>query len=523
MTMQKRRDALAHAAVFLGHEEAQEAQFAHLVEGLAGEAAGLVDLGGLGGELFAGELPNHFLHLQVAHRQTKIHDKALFSVIRNPTYRIPSLRGAQRRSNLGVARTEIERARNSPGPEIPHFRCPGCNATYSSVDCSMKGPTSMSTLQQYFDETHDAFRESARTFIAREILPHLDEWEDAELFPKDLYKKAADAGFLGLGYPEEYGGTACDVFHRVALTEEFCRPGSLGLVAGLFSLNIAIPPILALGNESQKQRFAVPVFAGEKIAALGITEPNAGSDVANIQTRAVRQGDYYIVNGAKTFITSGCRADILTTAVRTGGEGAGGISLLVIESNTPGYSVANKIRKMGWDASDTAEIVFQDCKVPVENLLGEEGQGFTGIMRNFQDERLSMAVMAHAAAETAYEEALKYTRERNAFGRPLTGFQVTRHKLVDMLTLVTAAKEFNYRVAAKMEAGEYPVAEVSMAKNFACQVCDKVVYDAVQLHGGYGFAREYKVERLYRDTRILSLGGGTTEIMKEIVAKWLQI
>lgn len=381
----------------------------------------------------------------------------------------------------------------------------------------------MSNKIDYFDATHEAMRASARTFLAREVIPHLNQWEDDELFPRELYAKAAGAGFLGLGYPEEYGGVPCDQFHRIAMTEEFCRPGSLGLVAGLFSLNIALPPILALGTEAQKQRFVPPVLAGEKIAALAITEPNAGSDVANIQTRAVRVGDHYIVNGAKTFITSGCRADFITTAVRTGGDGAGGVSLLVIESDTPGFKVANKIRKMGWNASDTAELVFEDCRVPAENLLGEEGNGFAGIMRNFQDERLSMAVMAHAAAETAYEEALRYTKERSAFGRPLTGFQVTRHKLVDMATLVTAAKEFNYRVAAKMQAGEYPVAEVSMAKNFACHICDKVCYDAVQLHGGYGFAREYKVERLYRDTRILSLGGGTTEIMKEIIAKWLQI
>lgn len=381
----------------------------------------------------------------------------------------------------------------------------------------------MANGSSYFDETHDAMRASARAFLAREVIPFVDQWEDDELFPRDLYKKAADAGFLGLGYPEEYGGVPCDQFHRVAMTEEFCRVGSLGLVAGLFSLNIAIPPILTLGSEAQKRRFVPPVLAGEQIAALAITEPNAGSDVANIQTRAVRDGDHYVVNGAKTFITSGCRADYVTAAVRTGGEGAGGVSLLVIPSNAPGFQVANKIRKMGWNASDTAELVFQDCRVPVENLLGDEGNGFAGIMRNFQDERLSLAVMAHAAAETAYEEALRYTKERTAFGRALTGFQVTRHKLVDMATLVTAAKEFNYRVAALMQAGEYPVVEVSMAKNFACQVCDKVCYDAVQLHGGYGFAREYKVERLYRDTRILSLGGGTTEIMKEIIAKWLQL
>ena len=369
--------------------------------------------------------------------------------------------------------------------------------------------------QQYFDETHEGMRDSARKFIAQENAPHLNELGGRRApSHAELYNKAAEAGFLGLGYPEEYGGVECDLFHRIAMTEEFIKAGSIGLVAGLFSLNIAVPPILALGTEEQKQRFVPPVLAGEKVAALGITEPNAGSDVANIQTRAERDGDHYVVNGAKTFITSGCRADLLTTAVRTGGPGSDGVSLLVIESDTPGYTVANKIRKMGWDASDTAELVFEDCRVPVENLLGGEGAGFPGIMSNFQDERISMAVMAHAAAERAYECALQYTREREAFGRPLTGFQVTRHKLVDMLTQVTVAKEFNYRVAAKMAAGEYPVAEVSMAKNFACDVADKVCYEAVQLHGGYGYAREYLVERIYRDTRILSLGGGTTEIMK---------
>lgn len=378
-------------------------------------------------------------------------------------------------------------------------------------------------MQRYFDETHEALRDSVRKFIAREITPYLDAWEDEELIPRDLYCKAAEQGFLGLGYPEELGGTPADKFHGIAMTEEFIRTGSLGLVASLFSLGIGLPPIFALGTEEQKRRFIPPVLAGEKISALAITEPNAGSDVANIQTRAERDGDAYIVNGAKTFITSGCRADYITTAVRTGGEGHAGISLLVIESSTPGFKVAKKLRKMGWNASDTAELVFDNCRVPAENLLGGEGQGFPGIMANFQNERLNLAVMAHAAAETAYDAAREYTRQREAFGRPLRGFQVTRHKLVDMATLVTIAKEFNYRVAAMMQAGEYPVAEVSMAKNFACSVADKVCYDAVQLHGGYGYAREFIVERLYRDTRILSLGGGTTEIMKEIIAKWLQL
>lgn len=379
-------------------------------------------------------------------------------------------------------------------------------------------------MQHYFDETHEAMRDTARKFIAREITPYIEEWEDNEEFPRELYKKAAEAGILGMGYPEEYGGFESDHFHRIAMSEEFIKgTASLGLVAGLFSLNIAAPPILALGTDEQKQRFLPPILAGEKVAALGITEPNAGSDVANIQTRAVRDGDHYLINGAKTFITSGCRADYVTTAVRTGGEGHAGVSLIVIESDTPGFKVANKIRKMGWNASDTAELVFEDCRVPAANLLGGEGEGFAGIMANFQAERLFMSVMGYAAAERAYELAFEYAHQREAFGRPLTGFQVNRHKLVDMATLVTVAKEFTYRVAAKMEAGEYPVAEVSMAKNFACDVADKVCYDAVQIHGGYGYAREYLVERLYRDTRILSLGGGTTEIMKEIIGKYLQI
>ena len=378
-------------------------------------------------------------------------------------------------------------------------------------------------VQQYFDESHNILRQSVRKFLEREVLPYIDEWEDKEEFPRELYSKAAEAGFLGLRCPEDLGGTPADVFHTIAFTEEFLRSGSVGLTSGIGSYGIAIPPILSMGTEEQKQRFIPPVLRGEKIAALGITEPDAGSDVASIRTRAVRDGDKYIVNGAKTFITSGCRADFVTTAVRTGGEGYGGVSLLVIETNTPGFQVARKIRKMGWNASDTAELAFEDCRVPVANLLGEEGRGFYGIMENFQYERLSLAVMAHQVAQIAYEESLRYAQTRQAFGKPLTGFQVTRHKLVDMATKIAAAREFNYRMAARMAEGENVVTEVSMAKNFACEVCDKVVYDAVQIHGGYGYAREYLVERLYRDARILSIGGGTTEIMKEIISKTLEI
>ncbi len=373
--------------------------------------------------------------------------------------------------------------------------------------------------QEYFTEEHQIFRASVRKFVEREIRPHIDRWEDEELFPVELYGKAVEAGLLGLEYPEAYGGTPCDKFMNVAYTEEMIRCGSVGLVAGLGSYSIAMPPVLNMGTEEQKQKFLVPVLKGEKIAALGITEPNAGSDVANIRTRAVREGDHYVVNGAKTFITSGCRAHFITTAVRTGGPGYKGISLLMIDSATPGFSVAKKIRKMGWNASDTAELSFEDCRVPAENILGGEGQGFLGIMINFQNERLALAVMAHAVAELALEESVKYAKTREAFGRTLSGFQVTRHKLVDMATRIEAAKQFNYRVAAKMEAGLDAIRDVSMAKNFACEVCDRVVFDAVQIHGGYGYAREYLVERLYRDSRILSIGGGATEIMKEIISK----
>jgi acyl-CoA dehydrogenase len=377
--------------------------------------------------------------------------------------------------------------------------------------------------EEYFTEEHQIFRTSVRKFVEKEISPHIDRWEDEELFPVELYRRCAAEGFLGIGYPETYGGTPCDRFMSIVYTEEMIRSGSVGLVAGLGSLNIAMPPVLHLGTEEQKRRFLVPVLKGKKISALGITEPDAGSDVANIRTRALRDGDHYVVNGAKTFITSGCRANFITTAVRTGEAGYKGVSLLVIDSATSGFSVAKKIRKMGWNASDTAELSFADCRIPAENLLGGEGQGFAGIMANFQDERLALAVMAHAVAALALEESIKYAKSREAFGRPLSGFQVTRHKLVDMATLVEVAREFNYRIAARLEAGKEAVKEVSMAKNFACQACDKVVYDAVQLHGGYGYAREYLIERLYRDSRILSIGGGTTEIMKEIIGKVAQL
>jgi len=377
----------------------------------------------------------------------------------------------------------------------------------------------MSNGLDYFTESHHILRQTVKRFVEREIKPYVDEWEEAEEFPRELYRKAAEVGLLGVPYPVEWSGFEADVFHEVVATEELIRSGSAGVAAGLNSHHIALPPIVALGTQEQKERFIPPVLRGEKIAALGITEPGGGSDVAAIRTRAVRDGDYYIVNGSKTMITSGTRADQVTLAVRTGGPVHKGISLLVVDTHTPGFSVSKKLKKMGWRPSDTGELSFQDVRVPVENLLGEEGMGFYGIMHNFQKERLHLCVMANTTAQLALEESLKYAKVREAFGRTLSGFQVTRHKLVDMATLVEASREFTYRVAAKIQAGEDAVKEISMAKIFATQICDKVCFDAVQIHGGYGYMREYLVERLYRDSRILSIGGGTTEIMKEIIAK----
>lgn len=375
------------------------------------------------------------------------------------------------------------------------------------------------TCQQYFTKAHDMVRRSVKEFVDKEVKPFIDEWEEAGSFPREIYKKAGDVGILGIGYPDACGGTPGDVFFTIAASEELMRSGSGGFVAGLGSLNIALPPILRRGTDEQKEKFVNPVIAGDRIAALAITEAGGGSDVSNLATTAVRDGDHYIVNGSKTFITSGTRADQITCAVRTGDPGAHGISMLVIESDTPGYSVSTPLKKTGWWASDTAEIFFDDCRVPVANRIGEENQGFYAIMENFQGERLSLAIMAYMTAQMAMEEAHGYAKERQAFGKPLVGFQVTRHKLVEMATLVEVAREYTWRVAARIDAGIDQIKEVSMAKNFACSVSDRVTYDAVQLFGGYGYMRGHLVERLYRDNRILSIGGGTTEIMKEIISK----
>lgn len=371
------------------------------------------------------------------------------------------------------------------------------------------------------DETHEHHRRNVLRFVESEITPHVVDWEEAGEFPRELYTKAARAGLLGVSFPEQYGGGGGDLLHGFVSTEAMLTAGSTGVAAGLGSLGIALPPVLFLGTEEQKQRFVPPVLAGEKIAALAITEPGAGSDVSAVSTRAERQGDRYVLNGSKLFITSGVRADFVSVLARTGPDPHGGLTFFIVEKGMPGFSVSRALKKTGWWASDTAELAFDNVEVPVENRIGDEGSGFIALMRNFQSERLGLAVMGHATAEIVLEDAVAYAKQRNAFGRPLVGFQVTRHKLAAMSTKVTIAKTFNYDLARRVMAGEYLVGETSMAKNYSSQIAIEVCYDAVQILGGTGFMRETRVERLSRDARLLTIGGGTTEIMNEIIAKRL--
>jgi acyl-CoA dehydrogenase len=378
----------------------------------------------------------------------------------------------------------------------------------------------MPAFHEYFDPSHQMVRDSVRRFVEREILPDIDAWEEAESFPRELYLTAGAAGILGIGYPEALGGShEGDLFAKVAASEELMRCGSGGLVAGLGSLDIGLPPIVKWARPEVRDRVVPQVLSGEKISALAITEPGGGSDVANLQTRAVRDGEFYRVSGSKTFITSGVRADFYTVAVRTGAPGFGGISLLLIEKGTPGFTVGRQLKKMGWWASDTAELFFDDCRVPLANLIGAENMGFACIMGNFQSERLALALMANMTSQLALEEALKWAREREAFGKPIGKFQVIKHRLAEMATALEVSREFTYRQAAKMAAGQSVIKEISMAKNFATDTSDRITTEAVQILGGSGYMRESLVERLYRDNRILSIGGGTREVMNEIISK----
>ncbi len=363
-----------------------------------------------------------------------------------------------------------------------------------------------------------ALRETVHTFTTREVLPHLEEWEECGEIPRSLHVTASSAGLLGVGFDESVGGSGGDALDSVVVTEQIMLSGgSGGLVAGLLTHGIALPHIVAAANPSHIDRFVRPVLAGQAIAALAVTEPDGGSDVAAIRTRAVRDGDSYLVNGSKTYITSGMRADFLTTVVRTGGNGHGGLSLLVIPTDAPGVS-RRALPKMGWQCSDTAEIAFSDVRVPASSLVGAEGSGFVQVATQFVDERIALAVQAYATAQRCLSLTLEWVRARETFGRPLASRQVVRHRLVEMYRQVDVARTYTRQVVLRHVAGEEVVAEAALAKNTAVAACDHVVDEAVQLHGGLGYMRGTEVERHYRDARILGIGGGATEVMTELVA-----
>jgi len=378
----------------------------------------------------------------------------------------------------------------------------------------------------YYTPEHEQFRESVRAFVAREMAPYANEWDEAETFPHELYRKAARAGLLGLGYPEEYGGTPCDIFYKLILAEEMARSGAGGVNASLKSHTIGSPPILAAGSAEMKRRVLPAVLAGEKISALAITEPSGGSDVASLKTTALRDGDHYVVNGSKIFITSGMRADYYTVAVRTNPEdrGAGGVSLLLIERDTPGFT-RTPLKKMGWWASDTAQLHFDNCRVPVSNLIGEENRGFRIVMRNFNSERIGMAAGAYGLQQVCLEDALSWARERRTFGLPLVERQVIRHKLVDMSiridTTRTMLEDLAWRVEHEAGDPKTLVAQLSMLKVHAMQSLQFCADTAVQILGGMGFMRGTRPERIYREVKVNMIGGGSEEIMKDLAAKQL--
>ncbi|MBO6608976.1 acyl-CoA dehydrogenase family protein [Altererythrobacter sp.] len=376
----------------------------------------------------------------------------------------------------------------------------------------------------HYDETHEAVCDSVRTFVSREIMPHVDTWEcDGEL-PRELHRKAAEAGVLGLGYPEEYGGSGTleqrgfDIFHSLVQSEELCRPGAGGIPASLMIHGIGLPPVLAAGSEELKQRIAPQVLSGEKIICLGITEPGGGSDVANLKTRAERRGDRYIVNGAKTLITSGMRADFVSLAVRTGDAGMGGVSLLLVELESEGVS-RTPLEKMGWHSSDTATIHFDDVEVPAENLIGPENAGFGAIMRNFNGERLGMAQQAAAYSRLCYEDALDWARERETFGRPLVTRQAIRHKLARMLQMIGATQAMIDHAAWTVKNECAFPGDFALLKVQATQTMEYCAREACQIMGGVSFVRGGRVERIYREVRVMAIGGGSEEIMYDLASR----
>ena len=368
-----------------------------------------------------------------------------------------------------------------------------------------------------------ALRETVRGFVNQEILPHLTQWERDGEIPRELHRKAGALGLLGASAPESAGGEGGDAVDSIVICEEMHQAGaSGGLFASLFTCGIAVPHLIAAGDQAQIEKWVKPTLRGEKIGSLAITEPGGGSDVGHLTTTAKRDGDHYVVNGAKTFITSGVRADFVVTAVRTGGSGAGGVSLLVIEKGTPGFTVSRKLEKMGWRASDTAELSFVDARVPVENLVGAENSGFAQIAQAFVSERVALAAQAYASAERCLELTLEWCRARETFGRPLISRQAVQNTVTEMARKIDVAKVYTHSVIERHMAGDGDlIAEVCFAKNTAVETGEWVANQAVQLFGGLGYMQESEVERQYRDMRILGIGGGTTEILTGLAAKRL--
>jgi citronellyl-CoA dehydrogenase len=371
-----------------------------------------------------------------------------------------------------------------------------------------------------FNEDHEALRESIRSFAVKELAPHADEWEETT-FPDWVFQRMGELGFLGLSYPEEYGGQGGDYYSNLVLAEEIGHSNSGGLAMGIaVHTDMATPPIMMFGTEEQKQRYLVPSIRGEKISCLGITEPDAGSDVAGIKTRAVRDGDGWVINGSKTYITNGTRADYIVLVTKTDPDmGYDGFTLFLVDTDTPGFIVESKLQKLGMHASDTALLAFDDMRVPDEAILGEIGKGFYHIMWELQGERLIGAAGCVAGAQRVFDRTLAYALERKAFGREIGHFQVIRHKFADMATKIEAARQLVYTTAWRFQNGEYPVREISMAKLHAARVAVEVADECIQVHGGAGYMREYGVERAWRDLRLNRIGAGTDEIMLDVIGR----
>ena len=371
-----------------------------------------------------------------------------------------------------------------------------------------------------FTEEHEAFRKTVRAFAEKELAPHALEWDRAGIFPREVFEKCGQLGFFGINHDPKWGGSGLDYWYVTVFCEELSYSQNAGVnMALLVQSQIATPIINEIGTDEQKEQFLRPAILGEKIAALGISEPGCGSDVARMKTTARRDGSDYVINGSKMWITNGTRADFITLAVRTAGEGYGGISLVTFPTDVRGFSVSKKLDKIGNLSSDTAILFFEDCRIPTRYLLGEENEGFYHVMSNFQGERLVAALMAVSGMERMIEEAIGYGREREAFGRPIIGFQVWRHKLVEHMAAIEAAKRLTYHAVDLFNRKQNPVKEISMAKLFAGDLAQRVAYDCQQLYGGMGYIEETHIARAWRDIRLITIGGGTSEIMKEIVSK----